>query len=221
MLHNKPEARVSASDADEFIATVKVLKLRVKETQNEDENNSQDSDMPPSPSQPSSPCRPGNIIYKYRTETSSSRLDTSKSPGGVDLTLPSLSRPDAPSTSSASKYSSNLIKLEEELLNIPNFILEQIYPDNIFNKVVLTLSIRGNHVINISRYRTLSRYNRCYSYICKGIETDFWGKEFLPEHVRCLYMTEDDENLVLNCMNTRFGRKNLEKTRFATNTQKM
>ncbi|CAC5404657.1 unnamed protein product [Mytilus coruscus] len=33
-------------------------------------------------------------------------------------------------------------------------------------------------------------------------------------------MTEDDENLVRNCMNIRFGRKNLEKTRFGTSTQK-
>ncbi|CAG2188309.1 unnamed protein product [Mytilus edulis] len=36
---------------------------------------------------------------------------------------------------------------------------------------------------------------RAYSYICKGTESDFGGKEFLPEHARCLYMTEDDEKL--------------------------
>ncbi|CAG2193999.1 unnamed protein product [Mytilus edulis] len=61
---------------------------------------------------------------------------------------------------------------------------------------------------------------RAYSYICKGTESDFGGKEFLPEHARCLYMTEDDEKLVRDCMNIRFGRKNLEKTRFGTSTQK-
>ncbi|CAC5375536.1 unnamed protein product [Mytilus coruscus] len=61
---------------------------------------------------------------------------------------------------------------------------------------------------------------RAYSYICKGTESDFWGKEFLPEHARCLYIREDEENLVRNCMNIRFGRKNLEKTRFGTSTQK-
>ncbi|CAC5395732.1 unnamed protein product [Mytilus coruscus] len=79
--------------------------------------------MPPSPSQPSSPCRPETPSTNSRpqtpvsrpqtpvnrphtpssrTETSSSRLDTNKSPGEVYLTLPSLSRPDSPSTSSAS-----------------------------------------------------------------------------------------------------------------------
>ncbi|CAG2210538.1 unnamed protein product [Mytilus edulis] len=61
---------------------------------------------------------------------------------------------------------------------------------------------------------------RTYSYICKGTVSDFGGKEFLHEHARCLYMTEDDENLVCNCKNIRFGRKNLEKTRFGTSTQK-
>ncbi|XP_071173906.1 sterile alpha motif domain-containing protein 3-like isoform X2 [Mytilus edulis] len=128
-------------DADECIATLKVLKLRVKETQllNEDEN-CQDSDMPPSPTQPSTPCRPGTPSINSRPQTpvsrpqtpvsrpqtpvsrsqtpvdrpqtpssraeTSSRPDTCQSPGGGDLTLPSLSRQDTPSTSSASKYSS-------------------------------------------------------------------------------------------------------------------
>ena len=61
---------------------------------------------------------------------------------------------------------------------------------------------------------------RAYSYICQGTETCRWGKEFLPEDHRCLYMTEDDERKVRSCINVRFGRQNLEKTRFGTSTQK-
>lgn len=113
-------------DADECIATLKVLKLGVKETQllNEDEN-CQDSDMPPSPTKPSTPCRSGTPSINSRHQTpvsrlqtlisrphthvdrpqtpssraeTSSRPDTCQSPGGGDLTLPSLSRQDTPST---------------------------------------------------------------------------------------------------------------------------
>ncbi|OPL33421.1 hypothetical protein AM593_01980, partial [Mytilus galloprovincialis] len=86
-------------DADECIATLKVLKLRVKETQllNEDEN-CQDSDMPPSPTQPSTPCRPGTPSINSRPQTPVSRPQTpvSRPQTPVSRSQTPISRPDTP-----------------------------------------------------------------------------------------------------------------------------
>lgn len=60
-----------------------------------------------------------------------------------------------------------------------------------------------------------------HSYVCEGIPDKHWAMDFLPdEEGKCLYMTENDERLVRNIINIRFGRKSLEKTRFGTTTQK-
>lgn len=61
---------------------------------------------------------------------------------------------------------------------------------------------------------------RAYSHVCNGTADDCWGMDFLPEEFRCLNMTADDETSVRQCINIRFGRKNLEKTRIGTSTQK-
>lgn len=55
---------------------------------------------------------------------------------------------------------------------------------------------------------------RACSYICKGTNPDFWVKEFLSEHARLLYMTEDGGNLVYNHMTIRFDGKKLTKSQF-------